>query len=825
MVEAGATPEEIAQVLVQQQLLEAIGKSPEKMSKSLLKQLRSGEAISPTDIQFILQSGGLDPESIAKVILVQKALTRCGAEGNDIARAVLMQKALIEGGHSTSSVIDAINEIIANSTTPMEQAAQDIVVALGAGPLNMEDIQKGIDFERLLDSGTFSVDGVRLDASKETVADALKMMIASGEVKPEAMMKTAMLQKLMSSLDIPPEALAKLLQLQTTMYDSGASTQDIASIMQMAEQGGNAMVSKELLDILKSGLKGEDIDLLSNLVDAVKGASLSPELTSKIVQLQAAIESKMSTPEKAASQLAALMKDYDANSLTIVDNLKKVLKENGISKETLETSVLLQKLFHSSSISPKDLSTILEIQNSLSKAGASPSQIAKALENIISVSGNCLSPLAKFMSTCLDQKRIKDDDIIAAGHLADAINDALSISQSDSSKEILSEIKPGLSQEEVNNILKTILERNNVTPEQVCKASLFQKLMTISECSPLDLAKALRIQNAMLKNGAPVDVIAQTISDTLEPRNKNLIDRFKTMLSGISEGGKLEMPENILDFMQKFQKGMKSNSQSAASMKEILENALKVTGLTKDDMAKALMVQKAFAVSGVTPEALAQAIQFEKALSASGASAEEIVSILAKVCDPKYSDAEIAHLMSKALQNRNITKQEIENITNLQHSLRAGGLVNAPELVGLISSGQVDLEVLGKAVLMQKVLTSSGLSIEDLGKAAILQQAMLEAGASPENIAECLQRTLMESGVSLEHLATLMEIELKSSSSLCPEDIRNILHFDKILGGARAAKLISRKLNPDQLKLLEAIAQGGEGDFSFLLDLVFLLVS
>ena len=359
----------------------------------------------------------------------------------------------------------------------------------------------------------------------------------------------------------------------------------------------------------------------------------------------------------------------------------------------------------------------------------------------------------------------------------------------------------------------------------MCKASLFQKLMTISECSPLDLAKALRIQNAMLKNGAPVDVIAQTISDTLEPRNKNLIDRFKTMLSGISEGGKFEMPENILDFMQKFQKGMKSNSQSAASMKEILENALKVTGLTKDDMAKALMVQKAFAVSGVTPEALAQAIQFEKALSASGASAEEIVSILAKVCDPKYSDAEIAHLMSKALQNRNITKQEIENITNLQHSLRAGGLVNAPELVGLISSGQVDLEVLGKAVLMQKVLTSSGLSIEDLGKAAILQQAMLEAGASPENIAECLQRTLMESGVSLEHLATLMEIELKSSSSLCPEDIRNILHFDKILGGARAAKLISRKLNPDQLKLLEAIAQGGEGDFSFLLDLVFLLVS
>ena len=110
---------------------------------------------------------------------------------------------------------------------------------------------------------------------------------------------------------------------------------------------------------------------------------------------------------------------------------------------------------------------------------------------------------------------------------------------------------------------------------------------------------------------------------------------------------------------------------------------------------------------------------------------------------------------------------------------------------------------------MQKLLTSSGLTVEDLGKAAILQQALLDAGVPPEKVAECLQRTLVESGVSLEHLATLMEIELKSSSTLCPEDIRNILHFDKVLGGANAAKLISQKLNTNQLRLLEALGAGG----------------
>jgi hypothetical protein len=41
-------------------------------------------------------------------------------------------------------------------------------------------------------------------------------------------------------------------------------------------------------------------------------------------------------------------------------------------------------------------------------------------------------------------------------------------------------------------------------------------------------------------------------------------------------------------------------------MKEIFENAMKVAGLTKEDVAKAALVQRALAASGVTPEILAQ---------------------------------------------------------------------------------------------------------------------------------------------------------------------------------------------------------------------------
>ena len=120
------------------------------------------------------------------------------------------------------------------------------------------------------------------------------------------------------------------------------------------------------------------------------------------------------------------------------------------------------------------------------------------------------------------------------------------------------------------------------------------------------------------------------------------------------------------------------------------------------------------------------------------------------------------------------------------------------------------MEVLGKAILMQKILSASGLSPEDLGKAILLQQGMLDAGATPEGIASCLHKNLLESGISMDQLAALMQLGLMQSSELCPEDIRNTLMFDKVLGAAQAAKLIAKKIDPAQMKLLEAVVNASK---------------
>ena len=66
----------------------------------------------------------------------------------------------------------------------------------------------------------------------------------------------------------------------------------------------------------------------------------------------------------------------------------------------------------------------------------------------------------------------------------------------------------------------------------------------------------------------------------------------------------------------------------------------------------------------------------------------------------------------------------------MQKALRDGNLAFASgdpselseELQNLIAKGEVDMDILGKAVLMQKLLSASGLSPEDLGKAILLQQ-------------------------------------------------------------------------------------------------------
>merc|ERR1719436_1281617 len=168
---------------------------------------------------------------------------------------------------------------------------------------------------------------------------------------------------------------------------------------------------------------------------------------------------------------------------------------------------------------------------------------------------------------------------------------------------------------------------------------------------------------------------------------------------------------------------MKSNVDDA-KLKEAFDNAMKVAGISKEDVAKALLVQKTLAASGITPEIMAQVVMFQKALAASGISPAEIAEIFNRAIAEGMSEEAVTHLIKSALEKKGCGKDEIEKIIQLQKSLN-GGLGSADKLNGniadMLTSGKVDASLLQKAILMQKILAASGLAPEDLAKTFLLQ--------------------------------------------------------------------------------------------------------
>ena len=177
MLEAGATPEAIAKVMVQQELLQVIGKSPEDLSKQLLKQLRSGEDISLQELKKVLESGGMTIEDAGKVLVLQKAMSALNSSVEDIAKACLLQKSLINVGTPMEEVMDMINTALKESGIDLAGVNVD---ALISNEIAADQILNSFAFDKVLEAGGITPNGLRQDnADKSSVSNALKEMLHS----------------------------------------------------------------------------------------------------------------------------------------------------------------------------------------------------------------------------------------------------------------------------------------------------------------------------------------------------------------------------------------------------------------------------------------------------------------------------------------------------------------------------------------------------------------------------------------------------------------------------------------------------------------------
>ena len=824
MIESGASAEEIAETIVAQNLMNAIGVSPEEIAKQLLGDLRSGKDITSETVNEILSNSGIEPDTMSKVLLFQKALAACGADPEDVAKSILLQKAWLNGyGNNPENIAKVLEDIIAGAEVCEKSIVDAVMQRLSSDDMNVDDVMKAILFDKALDTNGASVNNIKDIANKSIknktfdqvdLSKAIQELLFNNGAKADAIAKTAVLQKILTSLAVSPDDIAKVFSLQKSMYDSGATPQDISMMMELSLAGSSNNLqetSNKLTGMIDRKLIPADIINIIEVAEAFQGTRIPAELISKIMLMQKAIESDISSPEQSSADLANKLKRPNANPESLAPELHELLQKNGLSTDSLEKSMLLQKLLASSGLDSKEMALIFNLQNILSESGLPPDKIAQALNELLNQSDVNNKDIAQALLNALEQSKIREDEVKMASCIYDAITGNLDDEKHPGLKLLKSSLKNGLTAQELVNLLKSVLETENIKPESLSKILMFQNVMSAADCNAEDLAKVLRIQNAILRTGAQADNLSKTINEALKPRKKQILDKLKQPLADILSSGSFSVTGQNVTRGQDYQKAMRSSTHADdKKIKEIFDNAMKVAGLSKEDIAKALLVQKALAASGVTPEVMAQAVMFQKALAASGISPDEIAEIFNKAVGQDMSEESIAALIASVMEKKGCSKEEIEKMVQLQKSLNAGVLALGDKLGAkmgdIFGNGQVDGNLLQKAILMQKILSAAGISAEDLGKAFLLQNAMVEAGASPDHIASCMHRTMLESGMSLEHMITLMEIELKASlaKGLQGKDIIRTLQFEKILGASGSAKRILRKVNPEALRLMEA---------------------
>ena len=178
MIEAGAAPQAIAKVMVQQEILNAIGKSPEDMSKILLKQLRSGEDISLDDIKKLLKSGGISMEDAGSIVMLQKALVALNLSAEELARAALLQKGLVDTGGKMEDILLMLNTVVKESEINISQLLN--LENLTTGGVQVDHVMSALQLEKVLEAGGVTLDGLKQEnADKKSVSDAVKEMLHS----------------------------------------------------------------------------------------------------------------------------------------------------------------------------------------------------------------------------------------------------------------------------------------------------------------------------------------------------------------------------------------------------------------------------------------------------------------------------------------------------------------------------------------------------------------------------------------------------------------------------------------------------------------------
>ena len=139
-------------------------------------------------------------------------------------------------------------------------------------------------------------------------------------------------------------------------------------MMEMILEGGHVdldQLESLLRKDLQQRLSGADVINIVEVVDAFQGTKIPPELISKIMLMQKAIESDIASPELTSQDLANKLRRPNVNAESLAPDLLELLKKNGLSVDSLEKSILLQKVTAATGMNQQEFCKILDLQNKL----------------------------------------------------------------------------------------------------------------------------------------------------------------------------------------------------------------------------------------------------------------------------------------------------------------------------------------------------------------------------------------------------------------------------------------------------------------------------
>ena len=259
--------------------------------------------------------------------------------------------------------------------------------------------------------------------------------------------------------------------------------------------------------------------------------------------MQKAIESDISSPEQSSADLANKLKRQNSNPENLATDLNELLQKNGLSTDSLEKSILLQKMLLATGIHSKEMGFIFTMLNKMTESGISTERISSALNELLKQGGTNFKDLGQVLAAALDQHKVKGNEVRVASVIHEAITNPMTGKQSEGLNNLASGLRNNMTQSELISLLKLVLDSENIKTEALANLLMFQKVMGASSCNMEDLARVLRIQNAILRNGVPADTLARTINEVLKPRKKQVLDKLKQPLLDIISSGSCQFTE------------------------------------------------------------------------------------------------------------------------------------------------------------------------------------------------------------------------------------------------------------------------------------------